>query len=166
MVHVFQMGQFMTKNVVAQFIGKKNQAPVQGDGTGIRTGTPSAFLVADPTFVPVQPMDDGKFFQSEGKIFLRQSGASLHERRLQVRLVQQSKDNAPLTDRNGTFRTNFRTEPLKGSWGFVQPNFSSFAEILVQAGNGRETKGLLSQPFPMAFKKAKPLRPRRPAGQR
>ena len=113
MVHVFQMGQFMTKNVVAQFTGKKDQAPVQGDGTGTRTGTPSAFLVADAIFFQVQPMDDGKFFQPAGKIFLRQSGASLHEFRLQVPSSLKSKDNDFMTDQKRTFRSKLQIGSIR-----------------------------------------------------
>ena len=69
MVHVFQMGQFMTK---------KRSCPIhreEGSSASSRrwyrhsNRNPIGFLVADPIFFPVQPMEDGKFFQSEGKIF-------------------------------------------------------------------------------------------------
>ena len=141
---------------------KKNQ-PVQGMVPAFEQEPHRVLVTVESFSRPTHGRR--KAFPTCGKIFLRQSTATLDQFRLQVPLLLKSKDNDFMTDQSGTPGANFKSAPFESSWILVQPNLPSFVKILAQTGNGREIESLLPQPFPITLEKADAFRPRRPAGQ-
>src|ERR1043166_3335378 len=67
-VHMFEMGQFVKNDVIANEDRRVNKAPIQGDCPEPRTGAPAGTLVADRNSLDSELMESGQLHHPRRKL--------------------------------------------------------------------------------------------------